>query len=480
MSKARAFTMPKWGIEMLEGTLSQWSVADGAAFKKGDVLALIETDKINNEIEAEFDGIMSRRIAAEGDTLPVGALLGVITTGAVSADEIDSFVASFEGAPGAAARDAAPPAAARIHASSSAAAPAAARAPAPAATIDTAADEASLAKASPAARNRLRAFGLAASTVRGSGRKGRITLQDVVRALQTPNSKAVRSPQAPIVPASDIRVPLASPYAVKIAAAHDLNLAGIHGSGRNGRIGKADVLARIEQPVVVPASPGTRIVRMSPMRRAIAQRLAQSKRDIPHFYLRMEVRTDALAEMRTQARKATGAAPSFNDYLVRAVALSLMEVPDVNIQVHGEEIHHLAHADVSIAVATDKGLFTPIVFAAETRSVADITQETARLAAAARNGTLSAEQMKGGSFTISNLGMFGIDEFDAIINPPQGAILAVGAIQRRPIEAGHALCFANLMRLTLSCDHRAIDGALGATYMAKLRRLIESPERLTS
>ncbi len=228
------------------------------------------------------------------------------------------------------------------------------------------------------------------------------------------------------------------------------------------------------------SSGGVPIVRrMSGMRKAIAQRLTQSKTQIPHFYLRMQVRVDALVDMREAARRSTGKAPSINDYLVRAVALALLDVPGVNIQVHGDDIHQFPHADIAVAVSTDSGLLTPIVFAAETKAVATLSSEVSTLAAAARAGKLRTEQVKGGSFTISNLGMYGIDEFDAIINPPQGAILAVGALRRRPVEIQHALAFANTLNLSLSCDHRAIDGAMGAQFMGKLRERLEDPSSLT-
>jgi pyruvate dehydrogenase E2 component (dihydrolipoamide acetyltransferase) len=219
---------------------------------------------------------------------------------------------------------------------------------------------------------------------------------------------------------------------------------------------------------------------MSMMRKAIARQLTLSKSTIPHFYLRMSVRIDALQAMRQRARESVGQAPSVNDYLVRACAIALSANQDVNVQVHGDAIHRFRHADISVAVATEKGLVTPVVAAAETKSVARISAEIAELAARARAGKLKAEEFQGGSFSVSNLGMFGIDQFDAIINPPQGAILAVGAAQRRPVESEYTLSFATMVQLSLSCDHRAIDGAVGAKFMADLRRLIEQPELLVA
>ncbi|RME65980.1 MAG: 2-oxo acid dehydrogenase subunit E2, partial [Alphaproteobacteria bacterium] len=222
------------------------------------------------------------------------------------------------------------------------------------------------------------------------------------------------------------------------------------------------------------------VVKMSPMRKAIARQLSHAKSTIPHYYLRTRVRLDPLIAMRGHAKAATGEAPSINDYLIRACALALRAHPDVNIQVHGEEIHRFAHADIAIAVATDKGLITPIIHAADEKTVAEIARQSRSLAARARLGRLKPEEFQGGSFSLSNLGMYGIEQFDAIINPPQGAILAVGAGVRTPVERDHALAFATVAALSLSCDHRAIDGAVGAAFLATLKDLIETPEKLTA
>ena len=327
----------------------------------------------------------------------------------------------------------------------------------------------------------------------GSGRGGRITYHDVAQAMRPANAAPGGAALSVAPSTAALDAVFASPIAKRLAVQHGIDLSAVPGSGRRGRIGKSDVLARVQEatpppppapePILQPPPPpqaGVEVVRMSPMRKAIARQLTLSKSTIPHFYLRNAARVDALNALRAQAKRATGAAPSINDYLVRAVALALRAHPDVNVQVHGDEIHRFATADIAVAVATDKGLLTPIVRAADTKSVAAISAEVKALAERARAGRLAAEEFQGGSFSLSNLGMFGIDQFDAIINPPQGAILAVGAARQEAFAVDHALTFATRIHLSLSCDHRAIDGAVGARFLAELTRLIEAPEELTA
>jgi pyruvate dehydrogenase E2 component (dihydrolipoamide acetyltransferase) len=217
---------------------------------------------------------------------------------------------------------------------------------------------------------------------------------------------------------------------------------------------------------------------MSPTRKAIARQLTLSKSTIPHFYLRMPVNVDALLVLRAELKRAGGSVPSVNDYFIRAVALALMAAPDVNVQVHGDQIHRFRDADISVAVAADKGLITPVIRAAQTKSVQGIAAELGAMIERARAGRLRAEEIEGGSFTVSNLGMFGVDQFDAIINPPQGAILAIGAARPFPVERGGGLSVAQVANFSLSCDHRAIDGAVGAAFLKELKTLLETPQRL--
>jgi pyruvate dehydrogenase E2 component (dihydrolipoamide acetyltransferase) len=470
MANLRPFAMPKWGIEMTEGVVAEWMVSEGQPFKKGDILALIETDKITNEVEAEADGKFERLIAKAGWTYQVGELIAVLTgpDERASEAEVEALIAAFKPGTGGSAKTPPPPTTST---------------PAPL----TIAAEVNI---SPAACAFAQANGVDISGVTGTGAGGRITFQDVHQASLKPASASIGG-GAPvdITPVGNaLGEVFASPLAKRLAVQHGVDLSGLTGTGPKGRIRKADVLAMTggQVPAAVvptferPASGSAEIVKMSPMRKAIAKALSHSKSTIPHFYLRSRVRIDAILGLRAQAKAATGETPSINDYIVRACAIALTRHPDVNVQVHGDEIHRFAHADIAVAVATDKGLITPIVRGADGLSVTAISRASKALANKARAGKLRPEDYQGGSFSISNLGMFGIDQFDAIINPPQGAILAVGAASRQPTEIGHALAFATIIELSLSCDHRAIDGAVGADFMRTLKALLEEPALLTA
>ena len=404
-------TMPKWGIEMQQGTITEWHAAPGGALAKGAPLLDVETEKIVNSVEAPVAGTLRRIVAETGSTEAVGALIAVFADAAVSEAEIDAFITGFK------------PADASFDHADAPAAPAAA---APA--VDAAADGG--ARISPIARRIAERLGVDITQVKGTGRNGRVSKEDV------------------------------EAYAASIGV----------------QAGAAPAAA----PVVAPTAPtGDGVVRekMTSMRATIARRLLESKQGIPHYRLAADVDLTALLARRA-ALRAAGTEVSVNDLLVRACALTLVKHPAVNAQLQGDEVHKFPHADIAVAVATDGGLVTPIVRSADTKSAAQIGAETGDLAARARSGKLTREEITGGTFTLSNLGMFGIDRFDAIINPPQVAILAVGAGADRVIARGGGVVVAKVATLTLSCDHRVVDGAIGAQFLQALRQTIESADAL--
>ncbi len=404
-------TMPKWGIEMQQGTITEWHAVPGGALAKGAPLLDVETEKIVNSVEAPFAGTLRRIVAETGSTEAVGALIAVFADASVSDAEIDAFIAGFK------------PADASFDHADAPAAPAVA-----ASAVDAAAD--GEARISPIARRIAERLGVDITQVKGTGRNGRVSKEDV------------------------------EAYAASI---------GVQAA---------------DTPVTAPAAgstaaPGDDVVRekMTSMRATIARRLLESKQGIPHYRLAVDVDLTALLARRA-ALRAAGTEVSVNDLLVRACALTLVKHPAVNAQLQGDEVHKFPHADIAVAVATDGGLVTPIVRSADTKSAAQIGAETGDLATRARSGKLTREEITGGTFTLSNLGMFGIDRFDAIINPPQVAILAVGAGADRVIARGGNVVVAKVATLTLSCDHRVVDGAIGAQFLQALRQAIESADAL--
>ncbi|MFM5930514.1 MAG: 2-oxo acid dehydrogenase subunit E2 [Novosphingobium sp.] len=476
MSNIRAFCMPKWGIEMTEGTIAEWMVNEGDAFKKGQVLCLIETAKITNEVEAEYDAVAKRiLIGAGGDAEPVGALLAVFADADASDADIDAFVADFR------------PADTAVAAKSGSAQPAAALAAAASApAASTRVKIETNRPISPEALKLAEAEGIDLAGIEGSGRGGRITYQDVHQALRPEARPALRG--AAVLVEDDAQV-FASPLARRIAALHGISLAGLAGTGARGRISKADVLALVPAPAAAPVGFGTpdfvpvdnrpQVEPFDRVRKVVARRLTEAKQQIPHFYLRVSARADELVVLRKTANLVLGCKASINDYIVKAVAMALVRHPDVNVQVHGEELHKYPHADVSIAVASPKGLVTPVIRQANRMRIDQLAAESRRLIDKATAGRLGMEDMEGGTFSVSNLGMMGVEQFDAIINPPQGAILAVGAMTRQPVETADGdIAFESRIALTLSVDHRAIDGAGGAAFLQTLKGLIEAPEGL--
>lgn len=479
MANIRPFCMPKWGIEMTEGTIAEWMVKEGEAFSKGQTLCLIETAKITNEVEAEYDAVLKRLLVPAGeDAHAVGALLAVFADADTSDAEIDAFVEGFKPAETSVAAKA-----------GGGSAPAAAPAPAaaaPAAPARTPKKIVTNRPISPEALKLAEEEGVDIEEIEGSGRGGRITYQDVAQALRPDRAPSYRG--TALLP-EEIRAIFASPLARRIAAQNGIDLSGLAGTGARGRISKSDVLA-----LVKPKAPAGAVAFGAPfelvenraavqpfdkVRKVVARRLTEAKQTIPHFYLRVSAAVDELMALRKTANLVLGTKASINDYIVKAVALSLVKHPEVNVQVHGDEVHIYPHADVAIAVASPKGLVTPIVRQADRMHIAQLAAATRALIDKAQAGRLGYEDMDGGTFSVSNLGMFGIENFDAIINPPQGAILAVGGVNKVAVELPSGdIGFESRIQFTMSVDHRAIDGALGAQFLQTLKGLIEAPEGL--
>ena len=407
--------MPALSPTMTEGTLAKWLVAEGEEVRSGDVIAEIETDKATMEVESVDDGVMAKIVIAAGSqNVAVGAVIALL---AEEGEDVSSVTVPDE------------------------APTAAASAPAPA----------PVAEAQPA----------------------------------VPSAPVMPAPAAPVAaPQRSTTRLFASPLARRIAAQNELPLEGMRGTGPNGRIIKADVEAALQQApsavaaaVSAPAVKEERFVPHSAMRRTIAERLSHSKQTAPHFYLTVDCEIDTLLAARKTMNEMApeGVKISVNDMIVRAAAQALMQVPDVNGAYEDEGCRYFADADICIAVALDGGLVTPVIPAAQTKGLADISRISKELATQARDGTLPPSAYAGGTFTISNLGMFGIREFAAVINPPQGAILAVGAGEQRAVVKNGELAIATVMSVTLSADHRIVDGALGAQWMQVFKGLIENP-----
>jgi pyruvate dehydrogenase E2 component (dihydrolipoamide acetyltransferase) len=301
------------------------------------------------------------------------------------------------------------------------------------------------------------------------------------------DTELATEPAATVARASTPSRVSASPLARRLALARGIDLSRLTGNGPGGRIVKRDVenassaVAPIPkapispaQPRPAPAEPFTEIPH-SGMRRTIAKRLSESKQTIPHFYLAIDCNVAALMKLRTEVNDGAQRKISINDFIVRAAAVALREVPTANVGWTESAMHHYEHADIAVAVSTESGLITPVVRAADRKSVSSISAEIADLATRARASQLRPDEYQGGSFTVSNLGMYGVPEFIAIISPPQAAILAVGATQRLPVANEDAVGIASIMRCTLSVDHRAIDGAVAANWAAAFKRIVERP-----
>lgn len=427
--------LPKLSPTMEEGTLARWAKNEGDEIGMDDLIAEIETDKATMEWRAFDKGVLLKVLVPAGTTLKPDSPVAIIGQ---RGDDIGPLLAKL-GASAAAIPVAAAPA---VSPSTAVIAPAASSAAPPVAPAPASAPVAA-----------------SASAV----------------AAPSPNLGA------------DGRV-MASPLVRRLAREHDLDLRVVPGSGPHGRVVKRDVDAALAAPaapgkVVAPAVVGGGRLApveqpLSQMRKTIARRLTESKQTVPHFYLTIEVDAEALHQARLRVNadlEASGEKVSINDFLLKAVALALRKVPTANASFAGDKILLHQSVDLSVAVAVPDGLLTPVVRDADRKSVLEISKEVRELAGRAKSKKLKPEEMSGGTFSVSNLGMYGIEAFSAVINPPEGAILAVGAVREVPVVRDGAVVPGRTMKMTLSCDHRVIDGAVGATYLGALKKLLESP-----
>ena len=427
--------MPALSPTMEEGTLAKWLVKEGDTVSSGDLLAEIETDKATMEFEAVDEGTIGKILIAEGsEGVKVNTAIAVLLEDGESADDIGAIAKTAPAAASAADDEAA------SEGSSEEAAPEENSKASPSPTPDAAVG--SRLFATPLARRIAKDKGLDLSQIKGSGPKGRIVKADVEKA----EPGAAKPATATAAPAGKAAAP-AGPDAAQVIKMYQ---------GRD-----------YEE------------VALDGMRKIIAARLTEAKQTIPHFYLRRDIQLDALLKFRSELNKQLeprGVKLSVNDFIIKACALALQTVPDANAVWAGDRMLKLRPSDVAVAVAIEGGLFTPVLKDAEMKSLSALSAEMKDLAARARDRKLRPEEYQGGSFAISNLGMFGIDNFDAVINPPHGAILAVGAGAKKPVvNADGEVVVATVMSVTLSVDHRVIDGALGAELLTAIKDNLENP-----
>ncbi|MFN2100669.1 2-oxo acid dehydrogenase subunit E2 [Altererythrobacter sp. MF3-039] len=471
-----AIKMPALSPTMEEGTLAKWLVKEGDTVSAGDIMAEIETDKATMEFEAVDEGTIAKIEIAEGtENVKVGEVIAIL------AEEDEDVGDAAAGGSANASEEAAP----------------APSPPAPAPSADGPA-------ATPTARKLAEAKGVDLASITGTGPKGKITKDDVEAAggggdsaasAPTPAPAAAPAPAPAATPSGDGRI-VASPLAKRIAEQKGLDLSTITGSGPNGRIVKADVedakpgaapaVAPASAPALAPApsvSPEDggapyEEQKLNNVRKVIARRLTEAKQTVPHIYLTVDVRLDALLKLRKELNaslEADGVKLSVNDLIIKALARALQREPQCNVSFQGDVMHQYSRQDISVAVAAPSGLITPIIKDAGRKGLAEISTEMKELAGKARDGKLQPHEYQGGTASLSNLGMFGTKQFDAVINPPQGMILAVGAGEQRPYVVDGALQVATVMSVTGSFDHRAIDGVDGAKLLDQFRNLVENP-----
>jgi pyruvate dehydrogenase E2 component (dihydrolipoamide acetyltransferase) len=427
---------------MEEGRLVKWLKNEGDAVKNGDPLAEVETDKAIMELVARGDGILRKRLINEGESRPVGQLVGVI---GAKDENIDALIAEAGGAGAAKAPE-------KVEASKS-----------------------EPAAAAPAAKTTEKSQAAAAPQ------------KEAPAAAPAPPPPKAPAPQGKPADSGNGERSRSSPLARRIASERGLDISSVQGSGPGGRIIKRDIEAAASappkaegrEPAAAAREPRTgdfQDIALTQIRKTIARRLSESIGPIPTFYLTAEFDLTRAVEMReAMLELGDDFKVSINDILLKAVATALVQHPDVNAHWLGDKIrqHHRVH--LGMAVATDDGLIVPVIFDADQKRLSEISRESKALAKLARERKLKPEQYTGSTFSISNLGMMQIDQFTAIINPPEVAILAVGAAEDQPVVVDGELRTRKRVRVTMSCDHRAVDGAVGARFLVTLRRLVENP-----
>jgi pyruvate dehydrogenase E2 component (dihydrolipoamide acetyltransferase) len=449
---ATKVTMEALSPTMEEGRLVKWTKNEGDAVKAGDVLAEVETDKAVMELVARGDGVLRKRLANEGDASPIGTLLGVIA----GADEnIDAIIG--------------------------AAAPAAASAPAAAAS-------AAQAPAAPAQGAQKTSIPQTPQQSQGEASAPPQQKAAPPTTAAPPRPAAPPAPKGngsrPGTPAAPGSRPRSSPLARRLASDKGIQLGGIQGSGPGGRIVKRDIenakatggSARSAAADRLAAEGDFKDVPLTMIRKTIARRLSESNGPVPTFFLTSEFDATRGAELRAQLLEmGEQYKVSFNDIVIKAVALALAEHPEVNAHWLTDKIRHFNRIHVAMAVAVEDGLITPVLSDADRMTLWEISAKARELAGKARERRLTPEEYTGATFTVSNLGMFGIDQFTAIINPPEAGILAIGGVEEKPVVIDGALEVRQRMRVTMSCDHRAVDGATGAKFLQTLKRYFENP-----
>ena len=480
MSTLHALTVPKWGMSMEEGEVQEWRVAIGDVLAPGDEIVDIETSKIVNTAESTAAGELVRIVGQPGQTLQVGMLLGVVASDDASEQDIDDFVASFVATPVAGSTEtvAVQPPATSAATTSTTTQTITAAAGGARADLAAGGDDSEV-HASVVARRIAHAHNINLNNVVATGRNGRVSKSDVeqvagirvLAAVAAPPVMSGRSGEAARSTADDSHI-VSTPVARRVARQLNINLNDVTATGVRGRVCKEDV-----ERAAIALSGGVayRELPLTGMRKTIAARLTESKQTIPHYRVSVDIEIDSLLQQRKFMKSELGLDISINDFIIKACAGALVRVPEVNVQYTGSSLRLFEQVDIAMAVAIEGGLITPVIRNVARKGLPEIAQEARDLARRAGAGKLKIDEFQGGTFSISNLGMFGVDEFDAVINLPQAAILAVAAGRRKPVVRGDSLVPATVMRVTLSSDHRAIDGAVAARFLHVLKGFLENP-----